>query len=371
MYVQLSVPGKLFISGEWSILEVGNKGLVAAVNKRAHVLIEKNNEKKFIFHAKNLGINERATLSSGKILFDNPDSESAKVLSFAKSAVEACLKYFKTLPPMTITTWSDDFNFVINNQTRKLGFGSSAAVVVGIVAGIFRLMEESITDPKSLERIFKVSVAAHFLAQGKVGSGFDIAASTYGGLIVYSRFDPSWLLSEMLSGDFTGLVDSKWPALSIQSLNYPPQLKLLIAWSGESASTGDLIKNFNKWRAGDPSQAKIYLSEIANVASKAIQSLKKNDQSAFLDAIRFNRHLLSELGIVSGVKIETEALKKLADIAEVHGAAGKLSGAGGGDCGIALTYDDKVKSSIYSDWKSANIHPIDADISIDGILSGA
>ena len=35
-----SAPGKLFISGEWAILEVGNHGLVAAVNNRVHVSLE-------------------------------------------------------------------------------------------------------------------------------------------------------------------------------------------------------------------------------------------------------------------------------------------------------------------------------------------
>ncbi len=35
-----SAPGKLFLSGEWAILEVGNPGLVAAVDKRVHSIVE-------------------------------------------------------------------------------------------------------------------------------------------------------------------------------------------------------------------------------------------------------------------------------------------------------------------------------------------
>ncbi|MFC2495742.1 MAG: phosphomevalonate kinase, partial [Scardovia wiggsiae] len=37
----------------------------------------------------------------------------------------------------------------------------------------------------------------------------------------------------------------------------------------------------------------------------------------------------------TSMKIETDTLKELIDIAERYGLAGKVSGAGGGDCGIA------------------------------------
>ena len=36
----VSAPGKLFLSGEWAVLEVGNPGIVAAVNKRVHAEVE-------------------------------------------------------------------------------------------------------------------------------------------------------------------------------------------------------------------------------------------------------------------------------------------------------------------------------------------
>ena len=38
--MKVSAPGKLFLSGEWSVLEVGNPGIVTAVNKRVWVEID-------------------------------------------------------------------------------------------------------------------------------------------------------------------------------------------------------------------------------------------------------------------------------------------------------------------------------------------
>ena len=49
-----------------------------------------------------------------------------------------------------------------------------------------------------------------------------------------------------------------------------------------------------------------------------------------------NRKLLVGLSSLTGVTIETPALKKLCDLAETYRGAAKSSGAGGGDCGIVI-----------------------------------
>ena len=54
MKLHYSAPGKLFISGEWAVLEVGNQGLVAAVNNRVHVFVEESDE--IIITAEDFGI---------------------------------------------------------------------------------------------------------------------------------------------------------------------------------------------------------------------------------------------------------------------------------------------------------------------------
>jgi len=43
MSIHYSAPGKLFIAGEWSILEKGNVGLVTAVNRRVHAVVDRFN----------------------------------------------------------------------------------------------------------------------------------------------------------------------------------------------------------------------------------------------------------------------------------------------------------------------------------------
>ncbi|MDN6747937.1 MAG: phosphomevalonate kinase, partial [Brevibacterium sp.] len=57
----------------------------------------------------------------------------------------------------------------------------------------------------------------------------------------------------------------------------------------------------------------------------------------------------------SGSQIETEQLRSLCDIAETYGAAAKPSGAGGGDCGIALSEADLPTIDILREWERHGI----------------
>src|SRR5699024_6362177 len=92
-----------------------------------------------------------------------------------------------------------------------------------------------------------------------------------------------------------------------------------------------------------------------------------DDDAAALDTIRSARTLLQRLGESSGSLIETEALRNLCAIAESHGAAAKPSGAGGGDCGIALTREDyRTTEASLACWQAHGIRHL-ALVPPDGV----
>ena len=85
---------------------------------------------------------------------------------------------------------------------KKTGLGSSAAMVTSIVSSLlqhfevmeFPKMNEKEEKGKKLE-LFKCHNLAQFchcLAQGKIGSGFDVSSACFGSQI-YQRFSPSVL----------------------------------------------------------------------------------------------------------------------------------------------------------------------------------
>ena len=76
------------------------------------------------------------------------------------------------------------------------------------------------------------------------------------------------------------------------------------------------------------------------------------------DAIAFARKALTYLGSRAGIEIETASLQLLAKVAFEAGGAGKVSGAGGGDCGIAFATSVEQADAVRRAWREAGIEPL-------------
>jgi phosphomevalonate kinase len=85
---------------------------------------------------------------------------------------------------------------------NKTGLGSSAALISSLVAAM--LSHFDICNPKSsledgLSQTARLAHVCHSLAQGKIGSGFDISSAVFGSQI-YRRFSPL-ILDKLFVGD--------------------------------------------------------------------------------------------------------------------------------------------------------------------------
>ncbi len=366
--IKISSPGKLFLSGEWSVLETGNPGIVAAVNKRVYVEIEES-EKILItiddFKIKDLS----ARIDDGKLVFDRELSDYEKEkLMFSKASIETAVKYLGGTKPFRVRSWGEMSQLEVDGEVKKIGFGSSAASVVAFISGILSLNGVDIRERRSKDIIYKLSAITHYFAQGKVGSAFDVAASTYGGIFIYKRFDPKWLVSQMEEGKpVKEIAESDWPGLLVEELEIPEGFRLDIGWTKDSASTSAMVKQMNEFRDKNPDEYKRLFDQIADLVRESIPDWKARNIEKILGALRKNEEYLRELGQKSGVNIETPELKQLSELANQQGAAGKLSGAGGGDCGIAISFDSSVSEKVKQSWNQSGLHLIDATIDYDGV----
>lgn len=367
--MRISAPGKLFIAGEWAVLDVGNPGIVAAVNKRVWVEIEENPE--ILVAVDDFDIQGVKGEFDGKNLeWKNAKPEEEEKLGFMKSAIEAVLGFLEEWKPFRIRSWGEFSGIEVNGEKKKIGFGSSAASVVATVAGILALHGWDIHTRKTRDIIYKLSAIAHYFAQGKIGSGFDVAASIYGGIFVYRRFDPEWLIKQFETGkSIREIVSLEWPGFEVENLRIPDRFKLLVGWTGKSASTTAMVKQLNEWAKKNPEEKKRIYKNIANLVEELIEAWKDQNRERILKLIKRNEDYLRELGEKSGVPIETPELRKLGEIANSLGGAGKLSGAGGGDCGIGICFDSKVMERIKNEWKSQGIYVLDVGIEKEGVRS--
>src|SRR5699024_889521 len=88
--------------------------------------------------------------------------------------------------------------------------------------------------------VFKLAAIAHVKTQGS-GSGADIAASVYGGLLSYASFQAEWLLEQLKTvKNVTTLVEKDWAFLSIEPLPKPDFVQFFVAWPGGAVSTKDV-----------------------------------------------------------------------------------------------------------------------------------
>ncbi len=367
--VEVSAPGKLFLSGEWSVLEVGNPGIVTAVDKRVHAKVEESDKIRITlddFKIENL----EGEFDGSELKWSRDISEEEKeYLKFVKGSIETTLRYLGDFMPFSIRSWGEMSQIEVDGEMRKIGFGSSAAAVVAAVSGILAFQGRDISKRETKDLIYKLSAMTHYFAQGKVGSAFDVAASTFGGVFVYQRFDPKWLMERLESGaSVKEVAEQEWPSYMVEELEVSDDLIMLVGWTKKSASTSAMVKQLNAWAEDNREEYNRLFEQIANLVRDLITDWKKRNKEKILELLSRNEDYLRELGEKTGVNIETDDLRKLSELAKDNGGAGKLSGAGGGDCGIAICFDEETAGKIRNSWEEQGIHLLDVKMAKKGVV---
>src|SRR5699024_356774 len=156
----------------------------------------------------------------------------------------------------------------------------------------------------------------HIKTQGN-GSGADIAASTYGGLINYTSFQAEWLIDQLKSAtSLSQLVEKKWKYLFIEQVELPKDIQVCIGWTGKPASTRSLVSYNKALKTTQPESYKTFLHKSEQAIQLIIDGVKNNDKDSFFTGIRDNRVALAEIGKRANVEIETDKLHKLSIEAE-------------------------------------------------------
>lgn len=347
--IEISVPGKLFIAGEYAVVEPGHPAIIVAVDQFINVTIEGARKNGSIQSAQYSDLPIRWTRRNGELVMDHRENPFHYILA----AIRLTEKYAQekgtllSFYDLKVTSELD------NSNGRKYGLGSSGAVTVATVKALnlyYDLKMDRLTQ-------FKIAALAHLAVQGN-GSCGDIAASCYGGWLAFSTFDHEWVLRKQQEWTLTQLLTSDWPELSIRPLIVPKSLRLLIGWTGSPASTSDLVDQvYQSKEAKEKGYAK-FLADSKDCVNRLIDGFLNEDSRTIKKMITENRKLLVGLSSLTGVTIETPALKKLCDLAETYRGAAKSSGAGGGDCGIVIVDQKTGILPLMSAWEKADIIPL-------------
>lgn len=207
-----------------------------------------------------------------------------------------------------IKMWGDK-NIKISAQSSfsgTYGFGSSSAVTVATL----KMLRPDVDNRTLFETAYKIVLEV----QG-AGSGFDVAAAVYGGTLYYVK-------------------DKTIEPMSV------PDMPLIVGYTGVKADTTSLIKDVAKKRQNEPEKVNRIFEAISKLVDEAKRKMTEGDWERVGRLMDFNQEYLRDLGVSSE---KLEVLIKAAKDAGAWGA--KLSGAGGGDCIIALG-NPEVKDAI-------------------------
>jgi phosphomevalonate kinase len=200
----------------------------------------------------------------------------------------------------------------LRDASRKLGLGSSAAI---LVASLFALERSSDRDGDVTAlraRVFRRGLVAHRAAQGG-GSGVDVASSTFGGTLVYR-------------------LGSVQPELSPVEL--PPTLCFEVWTCPTSASTRELLAAVARLAGSAPQEHARWLAAQTEAATAAAACVANRDAPGLFAALDGQYHALLGLGRAASAPIVTPVLEELGPHAAAEGGVLLPAGAGGGD--IAL-----------------------------------
>ncbi|KAG5183660.1 Phosphomevalonate kinase [Tribonema minus] len=302
-------------------------------------------------------------------------------------------------------------------QVSKTGMGSSAAMITSLVGALlvtFHAVELPSADTpticdasgnvvEGMRIVHNLAQACHAAAQGKIGSGFDVAAAVYG-THVYTRFSPT-VLADVLSatdgeegvGDRLrfAVVATQWD-LKREPIHLPQGFCLLMGDVQGGSSTPSMVKSVLKWRAAEStkdSSADLWgkLAQVNNSIRELLQELSGLDGSGssssnslsaaatyqhlsllpshqrgsvsstassslckLRDAFVQMRALLREMGDAAGVPIEPPEQTALANAtAALPGVlCSGVPGAGGVDAIYAIVVHPSAASAVQDLWAS-------------------
>jgi phosphomevalonate kinase len=301
--------GKLYIAGEYAVVDPGHPAIIMATQQCIRATIEPSNQFKLI--NKN---NKR------EISFD----DLAVVDEYWKYALSALRVFYQWLEEkgidysfVTITIESD----LDSEDGRKLGLGSSGAVVAAIIKGLTRYYHLSI-DAYSQYKLCVISQT-----QLQIGGSYgDLAAAVFGGVIRYTRFE-HFDMNQSLSD----LVVMEWPKLSITYLELPAGLHWVVGWTGIPASTQNQVDKINAFK-DEP-----MYDRLLGQAGQIVDDMTKcHTALEFMKGIHRYRQWLKDLESLTHITIETPLIQSFIELCDKYQGRGKSSGAGGGDCAIAF-----------------------------------
>ena len=230
----------------------------------------------------------------------------------------------------------------LGEKGKKYGIGSSGSVVLLVIRAMVALYDLDLSP----DLLFRLA-AVVLVQRGDNGSMGDLACIAYEDLIYYQSFDRAWLHEVLTSQPLSQVLALDWH-YQIRVIQPAISYDFLVGWTKEPAISSDLIRQIKGAIKED------FLKESQTAVKNLEKGLREGNQNEIEASIQRADQNLKSLNHL----IYTPALKELQQATDGLSACAKSSGAGGGDCGVALSFDPLETQTLIERWTEKKIEII-------------
>ena len=314
--------GKLYWAGEYAILEPGQLALIKAIP---------------IYMRAEIAFSDSYRLYSD--LFDFAvDLTPNPAYSLIQETI-ALVEDFLTYRVQTLRPFSLEIRGKMEREGKKFGLGSSGSVVVLVIKAMLALYDLSVNQ----ELLFKLASAV-LLKRGDNGSMGDLACIVAEELILYQSFDRQKVAAWLEEENLATVLERDW-GFSISQVKPTLECDFLVGWTKQVAVSSNMVQQIKQ------NINQNFLNSSKATLAALITALEQGKAEKVIEQVEVASKLLEGLS----ADIYTPSLRQLKEASQDLQAVAKSSGAGGGDCGIALSFDVQSTETLKNRWADLGI----------------
>jgi phosphomevalonate kinase len=345
--ITTEAPGKLFLAGEFAVTQPNQPAIIIAVDKYVTVSVLAQENASFITVQSDLLGHTSFDLQT--LEQDNNSLEWGLIHQTLKLFSDLIAEHGRKLSGLEVVISSD-----LSQDGLKMGLGSSGALTVALLDALL----QTFSIPFTKDQLYKLAAMVLLQTPGfEKGSMGDLAAAVYGGVISYERFDvftvKAWLADNRFISE---IIAATWPGLVLAPLEWSNDWFIRFGWTKSPVSTQNVIKQLNF------TNETAFLEQSKTVVYEISKAFTTHNYLALADGLTKNQALLLTFAERNNLDYLTPALSQLLLDAQETRAVAKISGAGGGDMGFAISRSSDALEQVEKTWRSHNISPVSLNI---------
>ena len=314
--------GKLYWAGEYAILEPGQLALIKAIP---------------IYMRGEIAFSDSYRIYSD--MFDFAvDLTPNPAYSLIQETI-ALVGDFLAVRGQALQPFSLEVRGKMEREGKKFGLGSSGSIVVLVIKALLALYHLSIDQ----DLLFKLASAV-LLKRGDNGSMGDLASIVAEDLVLYQSFDRQKVAAWLKEENFATVLERDW-GFSISQVQPALECDFLVGWTKEVAVSSQMVQQIKQ------NIDQNFLSSSKATVSALVEALEQGNAENIIEQVETASQLLEGLS----TDIYTTSLRQLKEASQDLQAVAKSSGAGGGDCGIALSFDEQSTEALKNRWADLGI----------------